>query len=455
MKRIALYAMLTMALTVGNGFSASFTLSPQFSTETSYTDNLFLSEGNKVEEFITVLSFGLTASIYEKTAGLEFSYNPEYAIYGKYDENNTLRHAAALIAWKDFDKHTRLEFVNRFLLTEDPLGEEDLVRNDAVVVPGDYTARTSRQEYYRNTSILSLTRQFGKNDLFRAGFLYSFLENDDPSVSDNRRYEPSLELSHMVSKDYSIDIIGVYTRGEFDRESSRLLDSESEDDFDNWTGSIRLERFLSRHSSLFAQYTHIYRDYDEDRENDAETVSNRDYQVYQPMAGYSIQGKDDLSASLSLGYYYLDEDHGDSQDGMFVAADVTKSWKYRRGAATLLAKSGIDQEDFGAESLGLRKYVFLRLSALHRFYRNFSGEVFGDARYSDTVGDSETDVEKQIRWTFGAGLNYQAYRWLFFDLDYKFARFDSDSDDELEEKDYDENSVIFTITLKPEIPWRL
>ncbi len=458
MKRIPLYAVLAMALLCGDVHSASIEWSPQFSTQGTYTDNLFLSEDDEIDEFITTVSVGLTASIFEKTRGLEFTYKPEYSIYGKYDENNTLRHDAALIAWNDLDKHTRLEFIDRFLLTEDPLGEDDLTRDERVVVPGDYTNRTSREKYYRNTSILNFTRRFGKNDLFRAGFVYGFLENDDPTVDDNRRYEPSAGLNYMFADFYGMEASGVYTRGEFDSDDrdSEFSDDFS-DDFDNWRGSIRLKGLLSKHSTLFVQYDHIYRDYDED----GAISSNRDYQVYHPMAGYAYEHKDDLVASVALGYYYQDEDEGESHDGLSVTTDIRKHWRFKRGVAAFLANSGIDQEEFGAQRLGLRQFVSLRVSALYRMYKDLSGNVYCEGRYSNTIGDSEGDsddsVEEQIRYSAGAGLAYEAYRWMIFDLNYRFSRFDSDSDDDFagDDDEYSENRIVFTITLRPDSPLRL
>ncbi len=449
MKRILLYATLAIMLQICESYSASVTLSPQFSSKATYTDNLFLSEEDEIDEFITTISVGLKASILEKTRGLEFSYRPEYSIYDKYDDKNTLRHDAALIAWNDFDKYTRLQFVNRFLLTEDPLGEDDLVRDDQIVVPGDYTNRTSREKYYRNTSILSFTRRFGKNDLFRAGFIYSFLENDDPTVDDNRRYEPSAGLTYMFADNYGLDASGAYTRGKFDK-NSQLEDTVS-DDFENWRGAFRVIGLLTKHSTWFVEYNHTYRDYDEERE----TLSNRDYQLYHPLAGYEYEHKDDLRASIAFGYFYQDVDGGENRDGLSVTTDIRKDWRFKRGLVGFRANSGLDQDEFSAQRIGLRHYVSLGVSALYHFYKELSGGIFGEGRYSDAIGDGDSSVEEQVRYSAGAGLTYNAFRWMALDLSYRFSRFDSDSDDESDGDEYTENRVVFSITLRPDSPWRM
>ena len=427
-------------------FGASITLTPIVSAGLEYTDNLFLSNKDKQEEFITTFSLELRASIREKLRGLEVSYKPEYAVYGKYDENNTLRHDATLRAWNDFDKYTRLEFVNRFLLTEDPLGEDELVLDQKVVLPGDTTNRKSRDKYYQNTSILSLAHQFGRGDSIRAGFLYSFLNNDDPSVKDNKRYEPSLSLAYWFNPEYGTEANVVYTVGKFDQESDSLSPSE---DFENWSGSLAFVRRWSKHLSFFLQYAHTRRYYDE------ESAENVDYVVHQPAIGFSYTHEKRLDLKLALGYFYQDLDDGGDEDGFTLDGTITRNWLFKRGRVTVDFNSGLDQNDFGAESVGLEYYASLGCVASYSFYRNLTGEILGRVRYSDPIGnDSEGSVGKSTRYSLGPGMSYAPYRWLSMDLRYQYNRYNEDSQSGVEGGDYSENRVWLEIVLRSELPWR-
>ena len=442
-----LFAVLMLFAHVPAVFGASITLTPIVTTGLEYTDNLFLSGEDETEEFITTFSLELTASIKEKLRGLEVSYRPEYSLYGKYDENNTLRHNATLRAWNDFDKYTRLEFVNRFLLTEDPLGEDELVLDEEVVLPGDTTNRYSRETYYQNTSILSLARQFEKASAVRAEFLFSLLENDDPSVSDNKRYEPSLSLNYWFGPKYGAEANIVYTVGKFDRESDSLSPSE---DFENWSGSLAFVRKWSKHLSFFLQYSHIRRSFDE------ESAGNVDYVVHQPAIGLSYTYEESLDLKLALGYFYQDSDDGDNNEGGVIDGTIARNWRFKRGRARVDFKSGLDQNDFGAESIGLEYYASLGGSASYSFYRNLSGEIFGRIRYSDSVGnDSESSVGERTRYSLGPGLTYEPYRWMSMGLRYQYTRYDEESQSGVEGDQYSENSVWLEIVLRSQLPWRL
>ena len=60
-----------------------------------------------------------------------------------------------------------------------------------------------------------------------------------------------------------------------------------------------------------------------------------------------------------------------------------------------------------------------------------------------------TDTDKTI--SAGAGLNYEALRWMNLRLEYNFNDVNSDSD----EDEYTENRVMFMVTLTPTQPYRL
>ena len=442
-----LFAACMLLVHVPAVFGASITLTPIVTTGLEYTDNLFLSSEDEKEEFITTFSVELAASIKEKLRGLEVSYRPEYSLYGKYDENNTLRHDATLRAWNDFDKYTRLEFVDRFLLTEDPLGEDDLVLDEEVVLPGDTTNRYSREQYYQNTSILSLVRQFERGSMMRAGFLFSLLENDDPSVSDNKRYEPSLSLNYWFGPEYGAEANIVYTVGKFDQESGYLGPSE---DFENWSGSLAFVRRWSKHLSLFLQYSHIRRYFDE------ESAENVDYVVHQPSIGLSYTYEKSLDLRLALGYFYQDSDDGDNDKGGVIDGTITRNWRFKRGSIRVDFNSGLDQNDFGAESVGLEYYASLGGSASYSFYRNLSGEISGRVRYSDPVGnDSGGSVGERTKYSLGPKLTYEPCRWMSMGLRYQYSRYDEESQSGVEGDQYSENSVWLEIVLRSQLPWRL
>jgi hypothetical protein len=329
---------------------------------------------------------------------------------------------------------------NRFLFARDPLGEDDFFVDDEVVIEGDTTNRTTRDEYYTNTANATITHQFGADDSVYAGFLYSILRNDDPESEDNDRYEPSVGLNYWFGPKFGIETRGVYTKGEFDQDSD--FTGEPTDDFENWLGSARLIQRLGRHFDLYQQYQQIYRDYDGDVDDD--------YLVYAPSAGFIYTVEEDLTFSLGVGYFYQEIDGDDDEQGLFGSGEVNKTWNYRRGFINLTGEGGLNQNDFGAQNLGLERYAGVRSSAEYDFTRNFSGDVSGNFRYSDTVNSEEADdIKGQYGTQAGAGLAYLPFKWMTWGLNYQYTKYAAVGD-----KNYDENRVMLTLTLQPDQPWK-
>jgi hypothetical protein len=438
-----------LILSTASAYQLNFT--PRASTSIEYTDNLFLSRENKESEYITTISVGFTLELLERNMGLEINYDPSYAFYDEFDANDSWRHNATMLAWRDVGKNTRLTFFNRFLLTEDPLKEDELIRDDLIIFPGDTTIRRSRNEYYTNSAILRLNHQFGLNDIVYAEFLHSFLRNDDPNIEDNDRYRPSVGLNYWFSNKYGMETRGEYTRGNFSQD--RQFRGTPTDNFDNWLGSLKFINLMTRNFSLFARYDHVYRKYDGDFDDD--------YHLYSPSAGLQYNIAEDLYLALGLGYFYQDFDEGDKEDGLYGSGELRKSWKYRRGAVTVLGAAGLDQNDFGAQRLGVERFFSLRADARYGFARDLTGNIYGNFRYSDPVNiDESGGIEDQKRYIAGAGITYIPLRWMAVNMNYQYSRYDADitritnlgsrTDDK-----YNENRVIFTITLKPDQPsWR-
>jgi hypothetical protein len=442
MKLKVLLIVVLLATFSTTAIAFQFTFTPRTSASGEYNDNIFLTEDNEEDDYITTVSVGFTAALMGRTSGIEISYDPAYEFYDEFDEFDGWIHNAVLNAWSDLTQRTRLEVINRFLFTRDPLGDEDYIVDGDVIIPGDTTLRRTREEYYTNTAIARINHQFGEDDLVYAQFLYGILRNDALDVEDNDRYEPSIGLNYWFGPKFGIETMGAYTRGEYDRDSDFI--GTPTDDFDNWFGSVRVIGRTTPHFSLFGQYDHTYRDVEGDFDND--------YTVYAPSAGFLYMIEEDLSLRLGVGYFFQDIDNEDDEEGYFINAEINKTWNFRRGAIGLVGESGLEQNDFGAETLGLERFGSITASANYSFTRNFLGNISGYYRYSDIINDDDIgDAEEENRYRFGAGLEYLPFTWMTWGLDYEFNKLDQKGggfDD-----DYEENRVMFTVTLQPDQPW--
>ena len=117
--------------------------------------------------------------------------------------------------------------------------------------------------------------------------------------------------------------------------------------------------------------------------------------------------------------------------------------------------TGIEQNDFGSENVGLERYVGAQGSANYQFTRILGGYVNGYYRYSDTVGDTGRNANDDSgqnvhRYRAGAGFVLEPLRWMEIRLGYTFNKLNSD--DEFDE--YDEHRGLLKITLTPSQPLR-
>ena len=167
----------------------------------------------------------------------------------------------------------------------------------------------------------------GKKSRGAASLLYSFLENDDPTVKDNRQFKATTTLEYWFDPNSGFDTQLAYTRGKFDNDTQAAENREASDDFKNWSGYIKFFRRLSQNFFLVGKYDHIFRDYDDNSSDNAQA----DYQVYHPTVGFSYVYKELLNMNLAFGYAYQDEDGGEDSEGMTVDASAVANLPFKRG----------------------------------------------------------------------------------------------------------------------------
>jgi len=185
-----------------------FSVVPVISADEEYTDNLFLSEESEEEDLITVISPGVIAEAETRTANIRFSYNFGYSHYQRFSEYDAWRHNSQLTGNMNFSKHTRVEFQNAFLLTEEP-AENIEDRTDAEKTEAETretetreaeteTVRRSRDRYYTNSSKIRLIHQFGKADSLTLGYGCDVLKNEDTTVQNETMHRTSAALTYGI-----------------------------------------------------------------------------------------------------------------------------------------------------------------------------------------------------------------------------------------------------------------
>jgi len=433
-------AISTILFTASSVFAFQATFLPRISLTEEYTDNLYLAEEGEEDEYITIVSLGFDSELLWQHGGIELSYDPECVLYHEFSENDTWRHTALLYGWTDLTRNNKLEVRDDFLKTEDPLEAE-----------ADSTLRTTRESYWNNTSSVRFTNRFGENDSFYLEYAYEILENEDETLEDNTRHIPSAGLTYWFGPRWGGQIIVSYTNAEYKREDEFYNEPGAfpSDDFEQTNGDIRLIKQFSRQLEGHLGYAHTYFD-------SKATLTEEDYQIYNPYIGCHYSVAEDKTVAVDVGYFIqdYDEETDERDDDSGITANVAFEKTFRKGSINLTGSAGYFGAYFGAEDLGLSIYYEGLLEAEYNLTRRVTGDIFGS--YRQDKYEDLTPVRRDKTTRGGAGLSYTYERWLSSNLnfivraEYSYNKVDSSID----AYDYIENRGLLTITLTRSQPYR-
>lgn len=410
------------------GFQATFT--PRVSVTEQYTSNVFLTEDDEEDDWLTITSLGFTTQLLGKNSGLDLSYNPSYAYYREFDENNAWRHAARLRSWSQFTKNSRIEIGDDFLRSEDSLDSDeiDLIRSEDPLLELDPTIRRGRNTYIRNVARGQYTYSFGAENDFYVGYINRLEDNSEDDEEDSMEHNPYSGFNYWFNPLNGLEGRADYTYGDYD----------VSDDFDDYAGMLRYNHRINRQLTGFVQYDHVYRDFD---------GTTSDYMVYEPSVGITYDIERDINLLVRAGFFYQDPDEGDNVSGFSGEARLLKLWS--KASLEVAAEGGYDRTDStSSENLGFEKYYQGSVYSTYQFTRLIGGDV--NAIYRNTIYEDTVDDREDNLFIGGAGLSLQALDWMFFRVGYSFRHLDSDLDGD----SYDEHRGQITITLQPPRPYR-
>jgi len=439
--RIWIVTLVLMVFISGNAVCAEFYFTPRVAVTQEYNDNIDLDRKNKMDDFITTVTAGGTIELLGQMSGLRVSYDPGYSFYADHDEFDSWRHDLSGSGWHNFSRETRLDVTNRFYYTEDPLDSDDVEDSQGNIILQGNDRRRERDTFYRNFATARLRHQFGVEDFVYGQFTHGLWKYDDPTEDDAQEFSPGAGITYWFSQWTGVDLEGGYTRGIYDEDTSS--------DFNNYLGRLRLNRRISRQFGVYGEYKHIYRDWDEEGLTGTEGDIENNYMVYAPSAGLFYQFDQDLTASLGAGYFYQQIEDADDQQGPFVSADINKLWDFQRWSIRTRGRSGIDSQDFTDDNQGFERFAQADIIGKYNFTREFFGDIGLGYRYSDYINSEDDEIDH--RYTADVGLGYSVTRWMTVRLAYAFNKLDNINGQD----DYEQNRVFATITLQPDVPWRI
>ncbi len=412
--------------------SAGTTITPSLTVSEEYTDNVDRDATSERDDFITVISPGIRIDVAEPRHRASLSYSPGFAFHHRDSDNDYVRHNADALFSAQLSKQTDLTVTDRFLRTEEPRtsgDEESEVYGEWI----DPTLRRGRKTWYSNTAGVSLQHRFGKEDSFGIGYRHRLVENDDPLLEDSQRHTPWVRLSHWFNRSFGMDTDLSYERG--------LFESDTQDDMEQYQGTVRAIHRIDPHFQWFLRYTHTETDYD---------GLTPDYTIYDPGVGFSWTIAEDTTLELDVGYFWQERDGTNEESGLSFKGNLGKTWRIKKGSFRLSGGSGYEEASYGAESLGLDIYYQAQAAASYDFTRELSLIANASYRYNKYVNTTPRREDDVYNTSVGFRYRPSALRWMSLAL--TGQRYDVQSNDA--DSDVTENSVMFSVSLAPVAPYR-
>jgi len=381
-----------------------------------YNDNLYLASENEVDDFITIISPGLRSEIRWQRTGLNAAYDLGYSMYDTYSENDSFRHHADLGWWWDMFQSTQLRLGDTFIKSED-LADLTLENN----------GQTNRNEFYSNSAHIDLDHRFGDRRNFSLGYSYNTLNNDSNLVEDNQSHHVTGSLSYFFTPWFGSETQFAYTKGLYDISQN----------FDEWNGTFRLIKVISRHVELNAAYSHTSMIW-------SGQGSESDYQVYHPSLGMSATFGDGGTLALNAGYFVQDVDSRENNIGFTLGGDLGKSWTFRRGLIQVSASSGYEESQLNTENLGFTVYYEGVTRFEYNFNREVSSSISATYRNNDYVNPAPGEPDRTDDTISGiCRFNWRIKRWLGSSLEYRYRNRNSN----VNADDFTENRIMVSLTV--------
>jgi hypothetical protein len=397
------------------GQEAQFQWRIRASASEQYVKNINLETDDEEDDWITLVGPGLTLTLKTEETEARLDYDVRYAAYAENNQNNTLRHSLTLSGFKGIPiaEHVTLDLDESLQVSEEPIEVAEYVRSE----------RRSRDRYYRNTAGGRINYHFAEMGFLYAGFHHIILENEDPSLEDSQRYRPMAGITYWFNIRNGVSLDYSYTRGKF----------EVSEDFDQHMSSATYTHRFTHRTQANLSYTYDSLDYDGMRD---------DYVVHSSRLGVSHGLTENVSGSISGGYYVQDRERGDDTSGFTGDASLDGTFRFEKWALTLNGSSGYRQQFFEAENLGFSEYrqasSTLTYNPIERLTTRLSGFYQRD-EYQETNPEREDNT-----WSARVSLSYRLLDWLSASLGYSYHERDSSID----ENDYRNSRVIFTLDVE-------
>jgi hypothetical protein len=363
---------------------------PRITAQEEYTDNMFYSKTNKVDDFITTISPGLAFSSTENKEvkyGLDLDYAPGFVFYAHNSNWNYVSHAGTLNTWYTFGRGLTFRIWDNLIQSKNPL--EGYIAPNQPQQPGIYYPGYNQNgyTYLRNIVSPSLTYQFGREDLVELSYTDNYYHSQNPGVGTVRVDSVTPRLTYWFNINNGVVLEYTYMIGRYDFSP----------DFAGHRTRGRYTYRFDAQTSIFGQYVYDTLDYNS---------PGVDYYVNNPSAGITHAFSPTLTGRAQGGYFWRTPERGKSTSGPTVDLGITQ--RTMRTTFDLSLLGGYSADLSSSQSLGFYQYYRAVGSFNYQLSSRMSAGVLGSVGRYDYVDAGHKDWI----WRAEGNFSYQFLRWL-------------------------------------------
>lgn len=436
------------------------TVNGRLSLGSNYDSNIYHTDKDRISEFNSSISPGLSLSSLGEDSKVDLSYDPEF-IYNHRRGLLASRHGLSLDTEKALSSHWKLSMTDDYLYNDSPFFEADtslsvdrqfqradpftqaeIVRllfpeitwtpDLLTVVLSEMSRRYSeapfsvrktvddllaggqgRQRYFTNNLSLASVYEFAADSQLTLGYRCNILDNRTGFISDKLANNPYIALTYRFNPQWRLEAGYDYQKANYDTSADSTTNHPR----------IQFDYNYSATDQIVAGFD--YNDISHsDTSNDPNILignpGDSTMQTFSLGWNKALSQITSLNSSLDLSYDRR-ELGGDERQ---LALNLGLDRKYDRGIISLSGGGTWADSNYSSSWSNLRRSWRVRSDATYQVSEDLSsmGKVSYERRYEWYTGNKNTYNDLDL----GLGLTYKFARWFALSLNYNYKLFETD-----------------------------
>lgn len=391
--------------------SARVEVHPTFFVAEEYNDNIYLSENDQQDDWITTIEPGIDVRIDSRWIDLSLDYSFRYDYYLKNDDLTDFDFAGGQRANLGTTFFEGRPFTLSVLAI---ISRETLDEREASSVTNELINKSTVYDYTVNPQYRF--RLGGQSSLV-FGYIYERTDHEDSRGDDSQGHSGRVSLIRELSTNTQISANYTY----------KMNISDDEEDYNEQSYTLGLNQQLGPRTEISLEggfSTIAYVDIDDD---DGESLT------------WSTDISYRLSAPITLSLMFSQDFDNSATDGLTKSRDASFRINYSKDSFGAGLEAYLDQTDYLRSAREDESYGG-RFNLSFPLYSNLSTDLDAEYEVSDFIGAIDKNVDQ---YSVGASLHYNIRRFLT-SLSYEHRVYDSD----INTQDYTENTVTLSASVR-------